>query len=133
MGRLPMHRVGEILDTPGGIRLERHDQVHSGVMRLFFFSSRRRHTRCSRDWSSDVCSSDLHSKNVGALCTHGYANADFVDSSAERVGHDAVDADGSQEKSNAGEDAEEFKSKAPLRKESGNHSLHGAEDRKSVV
>src|SRR2546429_3476326 len=24
----------------------------------FFFSSRRRHTRCSRDWSSDVCSSD---------------------------------------------------------------------------
>src|SRR2546429_9343451 len=28
---------------------------------LFFFSSRRRHTRCSRDWSSDVCSSDLYS------------------------------------------------------------------------
>src|SRR5687768_18102178 len=26
----------------------------------FFFSSRRRHTRCSRDWSSDVCSSDLN-------------------------------------------------------------------------
>src|SRR5207245_7354258 len=24
-----------------------------------FFSSRRRHTRCYRDWSSDVCSSDL--------------------------------------------------------------------------
>src|SRR2546429_2694993 len=28
-------------------------------MMYFFFSSRRRHTRCSRDWSSDVCSSDL--------------------------------------------------------------------------
>src|SRR3989449_3455778 len=28
-------------------------------MSVFFFSSRRRHTRCSRDWSSDVCSSDL--------------------------------------------------------------------------
>src|SRR3990172_10855712 len=26
---------------------------------FFFFKSRRRHTRCSRDWSSDVCSSDL--------------------------------------------------------------------------
>src|SRR5207247_6201457 len=26
---------------------------------LFFFSSRRRHTRSTRDWSSDVCSSDL--------------------------------------------------------------------------
>src|SRR5690606_40512428 len=27
---------------------------------MFFFSSRRRHTRFSRDWSSDVCSSDLN-------------------------------------------------------------------------
>src|SRR5206468_6099100 len=27
---------------------------------FFFFSSRRRHTRSDRDWSSDVCSSDLH-------------------------------------------------------------------------
>src|SRR5207253_8095557 len=27
---------------------------------FFFFSSRRRHTRWPRDWSSDVCSSDLH-------------------------------------------------------------------------
>src|SRR6266699_6226728 len=26
---------------------------------FFFFSSRRRHTSCGRDWSSDVCSSDL--------------------------------------------------------------------------
>src|SRR5256884_1660063 len=30
----------------------------------FFFSSRRRHTRCSRDWSSDVCSSDLEAPHV---------------------------------------------------------------------
>src|SRR5690606_40243023 len=29
------------------------------VLLSFFFSSRRRHTRFSRDWSSDVCSSDL--------------------------------------------------------------------------
>src|SRR5690606_40733626 len=29
------------------------------VFCIFFFSSRRRHTRFSRDWSSDVCSSDL--------------------------------------------------------------------------
>src|SRR2546429_7388297 len=37
--------------------------MHAGVAcrqsDYFFFSSRRRHTRCSRDWSSDVCSSDL--------------------------------------------------------------------------
>src|SRR5690606_40672457 len=32
---------------------------------FFFFSSRRRHTRFSRDWSSDVCSSDLEAD--GAL------------------------------------------------------------------
>src|SRR5256884_3544073 len=31
-----------------------------GCSCFFFFSSRRRHTRCSRDWSSDVCSSDLY-------------------------------------------------------------------------
>src|SRR5699024_12388130 len=28
-------------------------------LRIFFFSSRRRHTRSKRDWSSDVCSSDI--------------------------------------------------------------------------
>src|SRR5207245_5789409 len=33
---------------------------------LFFFSSRRRHTRCYRDWSSDVCSSDLMSSATPA-------------------------------------------------------------------
>src|SRR5256885_8364237 len=32
------------------------------VFFFFFFSSRRRHTRLQGDWSSDVCSSDLHSK-----------------------------------------------------------------------
>src|SRR2546421_8513296 len=33
---------------------------HSQVLPFFFFfSSRRRHTRSDRDWSSDVCSSDL--------------------------------------------------------------------------
>src|SRR6266852_9427194 len=31
---------------------------------FFFFSSRRRHTRCYRDWSSDVCSSDLRGAPV---------------------------------------------------------------------
>src|SRR5690625_6525314 len=29
------------------------------IISFFFFSSRRRHTRWPRDWSSDVCSSDL--------------------------------------------------------------------------
>src|SRR6266513_4497553 len=34
--------------------------MRSNCCYLFFFSSRRRHTRSKRDWSSDVCSSDLH-------------------------------------------------------------------------
>src|SRR5690606_40079644 len=40
----------------------------------FFFSSRRRHTRFSRDWSSDVCSSDLEQAwQAGAteICMQG--------------------------------------------------------------
>src|SRR5437870_11321721 len=36
---------------------------------FFFFSSRRRHTRWPRDWSSDVCSSDLSSKRRDASST----------------------------------------------------------------
>src|SRR5699024_10845814 len=33
----------------------------------FFFSSRRRHTRSKRDWSSDVCSSDLVQRIYGVV------------------------------------------------------------------
>src|SRR3989440_3332815 len=36
----------------------------------FFFSSRRRHTRSDRDWSSDVCSSDLITTYAPANCDH---------------------------------------------------------------
>src|SRR2546429_1486687 len=39
--------------------------VRGDVVSCFFFSSRRRHTRCSRDWSSDVCSSDLDGAGKG--------------------------------------------------------------------
>src|SRR5207247_8198986 len=35
------------------------DAKLNAAFTLFFFSSRRRHTRSTRDWSSDVCSSDL--------------------------------------------------------------------------
>src|SRR5256886_5813613 len=36
------------------------DELWTYHVSLFFFSSRRRHTRFDCDWSSDVCSSDLH-------------------------------------------------------------------------
>src|SRR5437762_11267329 len=38
---------------------------------LFFFSSRRRHTRYIGDWSSDVCSSDLDLSQSPVQCRHG--------------------------------------------------------------
>src|SRR5699024_11838952 len=38
------------------------------IFMSFFFSSRRRHTRSKRDWSSDVCSSDLE---LGLLAADG--------------------------------------------------------------
>src|SRR5439155_15493371 len=37
----------------------REQMLKTNSMKFFFFSSRRRHTRWPRDWSSDVCSSDL--------------------------------------------------------------------------
>src|SRR5204863_7017201 len=41
------------------------------VFLFFFFSSRRRHTRSLRDWSSDVCSSDLGVAMVDDILDHG--------------------------------------------------------------
>src|SRR6266542_5611335 len=56
----------------------------------FFFSSRRRHTRCYRDWSSDVCSSDLCASPNSETCpprgASGCAWAGRVRSEERRVG-----------------------------------------------
>src|SRR5436853_74180 len=43
------------------------------AMRQFFFSSRRRHTSCLSDWSSDVCSSDLNRANAQSALVLGQA------------------------------------------------------------
>src|SRR6266487_4221298 len=60
----------------------------------FFFSSRRRHTRWTGDWSSDVCSSDLLRHGVGvarlrrkaAPARRGrWAGADAVDANSWAV------------------------------------------------
>src|SRR3712207_7867053 len=53
-------------------------------MALFFFSSRRRHTRYWRDWSSDVCSSDL---NVGGRNYSG-SNSFFLQLHTVDKGYD---------------------------------------------
>src|SRR5690606_8956728 len=43
----------------GTTETQPHKKKSITAQQQFFFSSRRRHTRFSRDWSSDVCSSDL--------------------------------------------------------------------------
>src|SRR5438876_525772 len=83
-------RVGKECIAGGGANLERelinfmlglHTRVHvyteiSPPFLCFFFSSRRRHTRWTGDWSSDVCSSDLPSKTTS---THeGYSLAELA-------------------------------------------------------
>src|SRR5437660_9280714 len=49
----------------------RWDDAHVVAWSLFFFSSRRRHTRWPRDWSSDVCSSDLNDAPAAAVVATG--------------------------------------------------------------
>src|SRR3712207_8407809 len=49
-----------------------------GLNIFFFFSSRRRHTRYWRDWSSDVCSSDLiRAGNYKAIETTAYGDREM--------------------------------------------------------
>src|SRR3712207_9536553 len=64
--------------------LVRHVRLRWYVV-LFFFSSRRRHTRYWRDWSSDVCSSDLHRRRP--LPGRGHLVAD-----RDRPDHDLATA-----------------------------------------
>src|SRR3712207_1919585 len=60
----------------------------AGVVIFFFFSSRRRHTRYWRDWSSDVCSSDLRKLTVavtGPTGTFGFGLVPLLQADA-RIG-----------------------------------------------
>src|SRR5205814_8028349 len=50
-----------------------------GIAARFFFSSRRRHTRCLSDWSSDVCSSDLEEEMGQLVAPHvGFVGEDIL-------------------------------------------------------
>src|SRR2546422_6903401 len=62
---------------------------HIFVFLFFFFSSRRRHTRCSRDWSSDVCSSDLF--YAGSLSVSGSSRIRRTATLTVRGGSDLYD------------------------------------------
>src|SRR5215813_7112801 len=60
--RIQLHKkTGQMICTTmttGRIESYHESQQVASELQPFFFSSRRLHTRCGRDWSSDVCSSD---------------------------------------------------------------------------
>src|SRR2546422_7080875 len=58
------------------------NRVIERIYHIFFFSSRRRHTRCSRDWSSDVCSSDLAWRRAQALLNTYAKRPDLLERAA---------------------------------------------------
>src|SRR5690606_35131671 len=73
---------------------------------FFFFSSRRRHTRFSRDWSSDVCSSDLNwflNQGLGAGTARNKAATYLMITSPEPGAAGVASGRGEGKKSNATE------------------------------
>src|SRR5260370_25301257 len=54
-------------------------QVLSRFKYLFFFSSRRRHTRFKCDWSSDVCSSDLTARAASLIHASASRRAGYLE------------------------------------------------------
>src|SRR5438067_4793848 len=70
----------------------------------FFFSSRRRHTRSKRDWSSDVCSSDLNGQSRQRR-TLGHANQTGADrQDREAIGESLACAHGRSEERRVGKE-----------------------------
>src|SRR5690606_19286131 len=59
--------------------------VSSQLFRTFFFSSRRRHTRFSRDWSSDVCSSDLRPSGCPTTSFQAFARPERASIASTRT------------------------------------------------
>src|SRR5690606_26760422 len=77
---------------------------HQLRLYYFFFSSRRRHTRFSRDWSSDVCSSDLDE----------HVLVGGVSDDRARIRCDVDDARPGTQQVGAGEDGKQFHGRGQL-------------------
>src|SRR5436305_9241523 len=66
LGYTTVLKLLQIMTTKGTVRRNEEQRAHvyeacqpATETKRFFFAGRRRHTSCGRDWSSDVCSSDL--------------------------------------------------------------------------
>src|SRR5436853_3981230 len=82
--------MGALLGFLG--RVEAHtplicNQGVSPICWSFFFSSRRRHTRCLSDWSSDVCSSDLTNLELQNAYpgSHATSNSAFLSAAKAKL------------------------------------------------
>src|SRR5437016_8960243 len=95
--------------------------VTSDPLKVFFFSSRRRHTILVSDWSSDVCSSDLA------------VSAQPVRSMGEAVASVQVLMDGHGAARQAGSPAHRFNLQTEILNADRVVAIHRALDRKSVV
>src|SRR5258706_11642840 len=70
---MPIYKDGEKHEfKTNGISWDREKIVIAEIREvIFFFSSRRRHTRLVSDWSSDVCSSDLALPPLANILRYG--------------------------------------------------------------
>src|SRR5438105_11116691 len=78
--QMPFMRQLQVLARPQDMAMGFSPAVNStnvvaALVLVFFFSSRRRHTRSTRDWSSDVCSSDLRPTGRAARSGRGSASS----------------------------------------------------------
>src|SRR5699024_11731255 len=101
---------------------------------FFFFSSRRRHTRSKRDWSSDVCSSDLPGlpRECHRSCIFQFQDSELLqDSPGETVPPKTSDsAGGRSEERRVGKECRARWSRENVKKRKGEWIAQATKERK---
>src|SRR5256885_2061263 len=73
------------MGTKGKKNMAEHVVRKTETVIVFFFSSRRRHTRLQGDWSSDVCSSDLLNVNLLSIVRDAREESDKMQISSREI------------------------------------------------
>src|SRR5699024_11535048 len=106
------------------------------ILLFFFFSSRRRHTRSKRDWSSDVCSSDLVVRQngvqkrgrvivIGRVEGNDYETRDGEERSEDTILADYVGLSLRSEERRVGKEGRSRRAVAPQRDKEGRRERQG--------
>src|SRR5438874_13808570 len=100
---------------------------------MFFLSSRRRHTRSLRDWSSDVCSSDLTDQplHIGILPRGSRRSEHFLHSHVSGQVGEVSSVDRSEER-RVGKECRSRWSRSQLKKTSPRYRSGGAPKRTRI-